>query len=62
MGRVVNAYNESDTNGCRILDLKFEILNFRFDMQEKSQTSNSPKEFLRNQISKYVLLACKIGT
>jgi len=29
----------TDTNGGRILDLKFEILNFRFDMQKK--TSNS---------------------
>jgi len=30
----------TDTNGGRILDLKFEILNFRFDMQKKTQTQN----------------------
>jgi len=29
----------TDTNGGRILDLKFEILNFRFDMQKKNSNS-----------------------
>jgi len=44
----------TDTNGGRILDLKFEILNFRFDMQKIANFKISNL--------KYVLLACKIGT